>query len=164
MNIKDLVRSVLDFNHGALIPLLGDLSDADLLLRPVPGANCIAWQLGHLIESEAGMIAGNVPGATMPKLPDGFGKQHDKDASKADPPTDFLKKAEYLELFEKVRAATKAALEKASDADLDKPVTSDLKRLCPKVVDVFLLAAGHELMHSGQFSTVRRKLGKPVLF
>jgi hypothetical protein len=29
---------------------------------------------------------------------------------------------------------------------------------------LFLLLAHHDLMHAGQFTVVRRKLGKPVLF
>ena len=35
---------------------LSDLTDADLLVRPVPGANHIAWQLGHLIQAENWMV------------------------------------------------------------------------------------------------------------
>jgi hypothetical protein len=164
MNTKDMLRSTLDFNHSVVTGLLADLSDADLLVRPVPGANCIAWQLGHLIASEASMVGKNVPGAAVPELPAGFDNRHNNEASKADPPKGFESKAEYLKLWDKVRAATKAALDKVSDADLDKPVTSDLKRLAPTVAAVFLLAANHELMHSGQFSVVRRKLNRPVLF
>ena len=33
-----------------------DLADADLLLRPVPGINHIAWQLGHLITGSKKML------------------------------------------------------------------------------------------------------------
>ena len=29
---------------------------------------------------------------------------------------------------------------------------------------MFSLLAGHTMMHAGQFTVVRRKLGKPVLF
>lgn len=43
---------------------------------------------------------------------------------------------------------------------MDGPVA----RLAPTVGALFMLTANHELMHSGQFSVVRRKLGKPVLF
>ena len=34
----------------------------------------------------------------------------------------------------------------------------------PKLGDFFLLIANHTMMHVGQFTTARRKLGKPVLF
>jgi hypothetical protein len=50
---------------------LDDLTDADLLVRPIPGTNHIAWQLGHAIQAEHEMLQGVSPGA-MPKLPAGF--------------------------------------------------------------------------------------------
>jgi hypothetical protein len=34
----------------------------------------------------------------------------------------------------------------------------------PTLGALFVLVANHALMHGGQFSVVRRKLGKPVLF
>jgi hypothetical protein len=34
----------------------------------------------------------------------------------------------------------------------------------PTLGDIFLLLATHTMMHAGQFTVVRRKLGKPVLF
>ena len=42
-----------------------------------------------------------------------------------EPPGGYLKKAEYLELFNKVRGITIAAVERLSDADLDKPTRRD---------------------------------------
>ena len=51
---------------------LSDLSDADLLVRPTPGANHIAWQFGHLIESEPHLLKIILPDAKMPELPAGF--------------------------------------------------------------------------------------------
>ena len=50
---------------------LGDLTDAELLVRTVPGINHIAWQLGHLITAEHDMMelvtARKRPRATIPK-------------------------------------------------------------------------------------------------
>ena len=44
--------------------LNADLSDADLLVRPAPSANHIAWQLGHLIASERNLVEAAAPGST----------------------------------------------------------------------------------------------------
>ena len=52
MTAKDVLKNALKSNHEILSMYLSDLSDADLLVRPAPGANHIAWQLGHLIYSE----------------------------------------------------------------------------------------------------------------
>ena len=67
-------------------------------------------------------------------------------------------------LFDKVRSATSAALAKLSDADLDRPTTGQMAGFAPRLGDFFMLVANHTMMHAGQFSVVRRKLGKPVLF
>ena len=57
---------------------IADLSDADLLVRPAPTANHIAWQLGHVIGSEQYFITKIGAAASLPKLPDGFTDQHGK--------------------------------------------------------------------------------------
>jgi hypothetical protein len=162
MNAKDAIRGALQMNHHIAQTYLSDLSDADLLVRPVPGANHIAWQLGHLISAEAYFLT-QIPGGRPPELPAGFDKQHNKETSGSDAAGGFKTKQEYLDLFEKVRARTLDALERIPDADLDKPHTGPMAKLIPTVGSIFLLAANHELMHAGQFAVVRRKLGKPIL-
>lgn len=142
--------------------LLKDLSDADLLVRPVPGANHIAWQLGHLIVAEHGMVSGQLPGVAYPELPAGFAERHNKETAAKD--TGFGTKAEYLNLFNKVRQATIDAVAKLSDADLDKPTTGRMAEMVPTTGALLGLNADHVQMHGGQISVVRRKLGKPVLF
>ena len=76
----------------------------------------------------------------------------------------FLTKAEYVDLAKQMRTATLANLAKLSDADLDRASTGRMAQFAPKLADIFLLVSNHTLMHAGQFSVVRRKLGKPVLF
>jgi hypothetical protein len=162
MNAKDAIRTALQMNRSILTTYLSDLSDADLLVRPAPAANHIAWQLGHLISAEANFLQ-QIPGATPPELPADFAKQHDKETAGLDTSAGFRKKQEYLDLFEKVRASTLAALERIPEADLDRPTTGRMAQFFPTVGSFFLLLANHELMHAGQFAVVRRKLGKPIL-
>jgi DinB family protein len=142
---------------------LEDLSDADLLVRPVPGANHIAWQLGHLIGSENGMIEGVKP-KSMPALPEGFRQKHNKETVKSDDPKVFLTKAEYLKLMKQQRTATLAALETMSDADLDQPAPEAMRAYVKTVGDVFVMQGNHWMMHAGQWAIIRRKLGRPPLF
>jgi hypothetical protein len=143
---------------------LNDLSDADLLVRPVAGANHIAWQLGHLIASEISLVRSQLPDAAYPQLPTGFAEQHGKETAGQEPPKGFLKKQQYVDLFNRVRDATKATVAKLSDADLDRPSTGNMAQFAPKLGDFLVLVANHTLMHGGQFSVVRRKLGKPIMF
>lgn len=157
------IRTTLLSSHQVLNWFLADLSDADLLVRPVPGANHIAWQLGHLILAER-KNGQYLPQVAFPELPAGFEQQHSRDTVAVEPPVGFLGKAEYVALLDGVRQATLAALDLATDADLDRPVEGPMAAFAPTVGAMALLVASHSMMHAGQFSAVRRKLGKPVLF
>jgi hypothetical protein len=163
MNAMEALRIALTSTRDMLPMYLGDLSDADLLVRPVANANHIAWQLGHLIVSESRM-GQQLPGARYPELPAGFAEQHGKEKAAQDPPRGFATKAVYLDLFNKVRGATLAALDKLSEADLDRPTEGPMAQYAPTVGALLVLPANHDMMHAGQFTVVRRKLGKPVLF
>jgi hypothetical protein len=134
------------------------------VVRPTPGANHIAWQLGHLIQSEPYLIRSTVPTASYPDLPAGFVEKHSKENAAKETLADFYPRAEYIDLFTRVRQATIATLETLVDDDLDRPTQGNMKSYAPTLGDLFLLVSNHALMHGGQFSVVRRKLGKPILF
>jgi hypothetical protein len=163
MHAKDVIKTCLTSTQNLVQQFLSDLSDEDLLKPPVPAANNIAWQLGHLIASETA-IGGVVPGAKYPELPAGLKAQMDGKTAKTPPPGGYMKKAQYLEWFNKVRGATIANLERLSDADLDKPTPGDFAKWAPTIGALIVLTANHTLMHAGQFSVVRRALNKPILF
>src|SRR5712692_7670288 len=114
MNATDAIKTALTSTQDLLTWYVSDLSDADLLVRPVPNANHIAWQLGHLIASEGSLMSPSLPGAAYPELPAGFAEQHNKDTAAMEPPKGFKTKGEYVDLFNKVRGATVAALAKLS--------------------------------------------------
>jgi len=46
MNSIALLTSALESSKKMLAWIVSDFSDADLLVRPVPEANHMAWQLG----------------------------------------------------------------------------------------------------------------------
>jgi uncharacterized damage-inducible protein DinB len=163
MNAKDAIRTALTSTQNLMSWYLSDLSDADLLVRPVPNANHIAWQLGHIIDAEIHLLS-QLPGAGYPELPAGWSQQHGKEAAAMDPPKGFATKTGYLTQFNKVREATLATLAKMADTDLDKPTQGNMAQFAPTLGALLLLQSNHTLMHTGQFSVVRRKLGKPVLF
>jgi len=95
--------------------------------------------------------------------PKGFVEQHNKETATADPSKGFKTKAEYLDLFNKTRQATIAATAKLSEADLDRLASGRMAQFFPTVGHMLGLMGSHTLMHVGQFSVVRRKLGKPVV-
>src|SRR5260370_8830239 len=100
MNAKEAIRTSLKTSQSMLPMFLNDLSDADILVRPVPSANHIAWQLGHLIASEC-RLGQRLPGATYPELPAGFSGQQTQHTSKNDPTHAFRTHAQHPHLFNK---------------------------------------------------------------
>ena len=139
-----------------------DLTDAELLVRSVPGSNHIAWQLGHMIGSVRRMLVSL--GHEAPALPDGFEAAHKRETAASDDPAKFLAKAQYLALMDQMKAASLAAVDATSDADLDRPAPERMRQRMPTVGVVLMMLGSHWLMHAGQFVPVRRKLGKPPLF
>ncbi len=163
MNAREAIKASMDTPHMIVGAYLEDLTDEELLIRPVEGTNHIAWQLGHLISSEHTMIDQVCPGA-MPPLPDGFAEKYTKETSKLDDPSAFHTKSEYLKLYQEQRAGTLAALDSLTDDDLDKPAPESMQKLAPNVGALFSMQPTHWTMHSGQWAVLRRKLGRPPLF
>jgi hypothetical protein len=164
MQAKELAKIALASTQEMLPMYLGDLSDADLLVRPVPSANHIAWQLGHLIGSEKQLLVEVLPGVKYPDLPPTIMSQANDNTGKATPAGGNLTKKEYIDWFTKVRKATLAAVDKLSDSDLDKPTTGPMAKFAPNLGAFLIMVANHTLMHAGQFTVVRRALNKPVVF
>ncbi len=163
MQAKDAIRGSMDLSMMVFKSYLDDLEDSELMIRPGDGCNHMAWQIGHLINSEVNMLEGICPGKAA-KLPDGFAEAHSKDKAGSDDPSDFLSNQEYWALFDKVRQSTIAALEEMSDEELDAPGPEQMRTFCPTVGNVFVLIATHPMMHAGQAVPIRRKLKKPVKF
>ncbi len=160
----DAIRTALESTHHLITWFLSDLSDNDLLVRPAPGANHIAWQMGHFIVSESKLANQPTFKAVYPELPAGFDKQHSAETHSREPAIGFATRAEYVDLFTKVRQATIAGLSALKDSDLDAPTQGKIATFAPTLGALLLLTSNHGLMHAGQFSVVRRKLGKAVLF
>ncbi len=160
MTAKDVIKNSINMCHEVLTTYINDLSDADLMVRSVPGVNHIAWQLGHLVASENHMVG--QAGFSMPALPDGFAEAHTPETSSSDDSAKFFKKDEYLACMAEQREGTLAALEAATDADLGKATPEEMHAYAPTVGVAFNVVGIHLMMHAAQFVPVRRKLGKPV--
>ncbi|MCB0320243.1 MAG: DinB family protein [Bdellovibrionales bacterium] len=161
MNYKSTILTQMKLTDLLVQAYLGDLTESEFLKRPGGKANHCAWQLGHLISSEAQMMEYVKPGVS-PKLPDGFSEKHSKDSSSLNDASAFLKKEEYLKYFAAQREATRSILEGLTDDDLKREAPDYLRALTPTVGEMMVLIASHPLMHAGQWVVLRRELGKPV--
>jgi len=162
MNAKDVLRQGVEFGDTVIRAYIGDLSDADLLVRSVPGSNHIAWQLGHMIAGTAHML-GEL-GQKAPALPEGFQAAHGKETASSDDPARFASKATYLGLMDEVKAASLAAIDATPESALDQPAPEAMREYAPTVAAALGVLGAHWLMHAGQFVPIRRKLGKSPLF
>jgi hypothetical protein len=166
MDFKTYLIGELNKNVGFLSHTLGDFTDADLFVRPCPGANNAGWQLGHLISSEASVVKNLAPAMAI-ALPEGFIDKYNMKANQLDDAAAFAPfntKAQLLDLLAKVRGATVAWISSLSNEQFDGPAPDKYKMWAPTIGALASGQLTHTLMHIGQFQVIRRKLGKPVLF
>jgi hypothetical protein len=159
MNAKDAIRISIDAGTMVTDAYLSDLTDEEMLKRPCPGCNHINWQLGHLVASEHHHLE-LAKVETVP-LPPGFKERYTNDTAGSDDPKTFCTKAELLQTYKEQRAATFAALEKLTDADLGRETGIEW---APTVAALFAMQGNHALMHAGQWVIVRRQHGRKPLF
>jgi len=164
MNGIAVLKASLDQSWMWLMALLVDMKDAPTTFPTPQGGNHPLWVLGHLVHSEASMVAEFIQGKQDPLAKwaplFGGGSTPATDASKY-PSMDVL-----LAEFEKVRAGTLRLLETSTDADLDKPskAPDHLKGLFGTVGQVLAMIGLHCTFHAGQVADARRAAGrKPVL-
>ena len=162
MDAKSAIRSASNLSMSVLTAYISDLDDADLMRRPAPGCNHLAWQLGHLIASECSLLDSIIEGQSY-KLPEGFAEAHSKENCGNDDAAAFFTKDEYSALFGHVHEASLAALDAYPESKLGDPAPEHMRSFCPTMGDMFVLIASHPMMHAGQFSVVRRQLDKPIL-
>jgi hypothetical protein len=147
---------------GIVNAYLADLSPVEMLVRPVPGINHVAWQLGHLIASERYLMDKVAPGQ-MPALPAGFVERHAKDMATSDKVEGFLSKEEYLRIGREVRGNVLKILQGLTPEGFDRPVQG-VPPFVKTAGETLLFMSGHWMMHVGQWAVVRRKVGRPPLF
>jgi hypothetical protein len=162
MGPKDVILNTLDTSDFIIKSYVNDLSDEEMLLRPVEGMHPIALQLGHLLVAEQ-MLQEMIEPGSAPPLPDGFVEAHDLKKIEGDD-SRFKSKDEYLKLWDEQRAATKALLDRVNDANLGGNAGGKLPEWAPTVAAALNMIGMHALNHSGQFVAVRRKLKKPIAF
>jgi hypothetical protein len=109
------------------------------------------------------MVESVCPGS-MPALPAGFAEKYTPDTSRLDSPGAFHPKSVYMNFAEQQHAAALKALDKLTDADMDKPAPEKMQSFVKTVGELFSMLGTHLLMHAGQWAVTRRKLGRKPLF
>ncbi|MCA9068152.1 MAG: DinB family protein [Planctomycetaceae bacterium] len=163
MKVQDAIKAagvVPGFLWKAYIE---DLTDDDMMVRPVEGANHIKWQIGHILVSQVGLVEAVCPGK-MPALPEDFADAYTKETASSDDPSAFDSKEDLIRIADEQAAAINAIVDGLSDEELEKPMPEKFQRFGPDVAHLFAFLPSHWTMHAGQWAIIRRKLGKPPLF
>jgi hypothetical protein len=159
----DLMSDYITRNGEILKMTLGDFAPAEMLARPVPGANHAAWQLGHLIGSCAHMLGAVAPGV-IPEAVAKLGEKYNGKTANVDDPAFYPEKAQLLEAFSQAYGAVADWVKTLSSEDLSRPTPGRMADFAPTVGHLILMTVSHIMMHVGQMQVIRRKLGKPLLF
>ena len=162
MNTKDAIRTNLETAHFVLSTSLSDLEDKDLLIRSLPNANHIAWQLGHLITSCNSSLQ-FLSQERCPALPEGFESSYSKEKAKTDTASSFHSKETYIALFKAQKDVINQLLEELPDEKFDQAGPESMRSYAPTIGVMFMMFGTHIMMHLGQIAVVRRYLEKPVL-
>ena len=161
MSYAQLFSTSILRSKGLIDSFLKDFSDADMYFRPAPTANHATFQMGHLANSTRGMVITCEPAVTFPFEDDArFGK------SKAtiDDRAFFPSRAELMSRFDTAMETAADWVSRLPDADFAKPSPERLQAFAPTIGAVAIALASHPLIHIGQFSVMRRALGKPNIF
>lgn len=162
MESINAIKSAFGLTDMVLNSYIGDLDDAELMQRPGKGCNHIAWQLGHLISSEANLLNMIKDGSAI-DLPEGFADKHSKETTGSDDAAQFCSKQEYVDLYQKTRENTVATLGSLTQEEMAAPAPEHFQAFCPTMGDLAMMIASHPMMHVGQFVPVRRALDKPIV-
>lgn len=159
MTVGEMFANHYQQSTGMLLAVIDSFSDDEIFVRPVPGANHAAWQIGHLIKTQYKMF--NRMGGKLPELPADFDTKFTKETAKSDNPADFTDRKTLRELAAKMSEAVIAIVKTVKDEDLAKETGVSF---VPTIFDVLALYSAHNAMHIGQMQVIRRKLGKPIMF
>src|SRR4051794_31478991 len=163
MSPTELMSDVITRNADILKMPLADFSQAEMLARPVPGANHATWQIGHMIGSAAHSFAAIAPGL-VPQSATGIGEKCTGKTASIDDPAHFPDKTQLLETFAQAYGAIANWVKTQTPEDLNRPTPGRMADFAPTVGHLALMIASHIMMHVGQMQVIRRKLGKPLLF
>ncbi len=164
MNGTAAIKALLEQGRQWLMALISDMKDSATAFPTPKGGNHPLWVLGHVVHSEASVVARFIHGQEDPLAQwsslFGMGSTPVADAGRY-PSIDEL-----MAEFEKVRASTLKLLDSYTDADLDAPskAPADLKAMFGTVGQCLVSLGLHCAFHAGQVADARRASGREPLF
>ncbi|MCA9413230.1 MAG: DinB family protein [Candidatus Omnitrophica bacterium] len=159
MTVQEHLKASFALPDFMMEHYLMDLSDEDLMVRPLPVINHFKWQLGHLVQGEHSHM-NELKFRRMPELPEGFADLFTKETAKIDDPAFFPSKESLVETMTEQRKGTLQILDGLSESDLESETPEAIRYFGPKVGNVFSGEVIHWMLHVGQLTVLRKYLGK----
>ena len=155
MAIKDYLLNMISVNQYAAKKLLDDVSEEDSMVRGQDQFNHIRWQVGHMLYADT--YALSLVGGKLETDTD-FAKLFGGGSVCSDNPADYPAYAELRDHLFAVYDMLGEAVEKASDADLEKP--TDEKENAEPIWKTISFMLMHDFYHGGQVVHIRKVLGR----
>ncbi len=150
-------KAALEFSRSVSLGLFEEVPKDKLLHQPLPGGNHALWILGHIAVSDEYFLR-NLAGQTTPHLEAWqaqffAGSVCVPDAA-AYPPIE-----EVLACLNEARERLIAWFGSLPEEQLQGPLPGEKSFFAPTYAALMSSIAGHEMLHAGQLSVVRKSLG-----
>lgn len=167
MSRLDLAVSQLSRARKYTLRLLENIEPAPWFQQPAGGVTHIAWQVGHLANSEYRLCLERIRGRRpedelllSPNFASRFGRESVPDPdSAANPSPDDLRAT-----LERVHKQVLQELRSLSDDDLDSESLPPRHPLFDTKLGAILWCSQHEMLHAGQIGLLRRLCGLAPLW
>jgi len=164
MNLNEFAVGALENARWMTTQVIDGLTDEEMMFQPKPGLNHPLWLLGHIAESENGVILSFCKGENL--LPKGWHETFGIGSKPVADATAYPSRDEILGHMAKTHAAALDYVRSLSADDLDRRPPG-IDRLPERAQALFATIGRcifghvtHESSHAGQITMLRRLLGK----
>lgn len=158
---SDVIVTQLRASQTLLHRMVDDLKPEEFDRPPCPGANTVAWMLGHLVRTERRILG--FWGVEVPKLAEGFDDQFAPTRKPAVEQPNYGDPKTLIAEFDRHRELLISAVASANADRLNQPLANP-HPLFSTLGAAAAFMALHVVMHTGQISILRRMLGySPVV-
>jgi len=168
MDLNEFAVGALENARWLATQAVEGLSREEMMFQPKEGLNHATWLLGHIVESENGLILSFCKGENL--LPKGWHETFGIGSTPKADASDYPTKDEILGHMEKVHAAAVEYVKSLSPEDLDRRPPG-IDHLPERAQELFSTVGKciwghvtHASSHAGQITMLRRLLGKQPRF
>ena len=158
----EIGKATLDLARDSTLKLIEDIPQDKLTFQPVPKTNHALWILGHCAVSDEHFV--KAMGSETTTLDASWGELFGMGSTPVDDPGKYPSLDEVTDGMGKAREALLDWFGSMDETKLLSPLPDDWKTFGPNFAGLMNTIAGHEGIHTGQLSAIRRALDLPNAF